>query len=168
MTNDQKTFADFVISGKNPKDAALLVWTGISEKTARNKSAILMKNEEISGYIRAQGQAIGEKISESLTTKIANEKVSQLMSSAMKRSILAQIISGKYRIEKTIIVDGKRKKVKVKPDLNDIMKAIEIDNKMSGDLILAKPNEVAKAEKVTKIIVVEDQTQPNGGDNHNK
>jgi len=168
MTNDQKTFANFVISGKTPKDAALLTWTSISEKTAYNKSKILMKKEGIIAYIREKGEIIDQKVSESLTTQITKEKVSQLMSSAMKRSILAQIISGKYRIEKTIMVDGKRKKVKMKPDLNDIMKAIEIDNKMSGDLILAKPNEIAKAEKVTKIIVVEDQTKPNGGNDHNK
>jgi hypothetical protein len=39
------------------------------------------------------------------------------------------------------------------------MKAIELDNKMAGDNVQAKPNQVAKAEEVTKVVVVEDETE---------
>ena len=31
--------------------------------------------------------------------------------------------------------------------------SIELDNKMAGDNVQAKPNQVAKAEEVTKVVV---------------
>ena len=82
-------------------------------------------------------------------------EVGLILTSAKKREILAKIVSGEFETEKYVTIKGVLKKVKVKPDINDIMKAIELDNKMAGDNVQAKPNQVAKAEEVTKVWILD-------------
>jgi hypothetical protein len=159
MNEQKKRYANLILEGKLPIDAIMIVWQGITKKTAQNKVGILAKDSGINDYIRESQERIEAKITTKLTTALAKEKVGQILTVARKREILAKIASGKYYTEKTIFVDGKKTKIKVAPDLSDIMKAIELDNKMTGDNVQAKPNQVAKAEEVTKVVVVEDETE---------
>jgi len=50
-----------------------------------------------------------------------------------KQDILKKIIDGELLVEKVVIVRGEIKTIMAKPDAQDIMKAIDIDNKMEGD-----------------------------------
>ena len=57
----------------------------------------------------------------------------EILSKLQKQDILRKIMLGELECEKIIIVGGKAEKIKTKPDQVDIMKAIDLDNKMSGD-----------------------------------
>lgn len=159
MKADQKKWADLVVSGIDYVEACLMVWENITKKTAHNKAGILKKNKGIQEYIEKQRQKVNEKVANLTAQSISDNEVKNILSATKKREILFKIISGKYEIEQ-VGEDGKVKKVKVKPTLSDILKAIDLDNRMSGDLVLAKPNQVAKAQEVKEIIVVEDGSNP--------
>lgn len=170
MNPQKKAFADLIISGTPQIEACLSAFEGISRKTASNKSAILMREPEVEAYIRANREGIGKQIetqiNEELVKDEANKKSGSILTAIRKRQLLDEIASGKKMFEKVIIIDGKIKRVKCKPTPQERLKAIEIDNRMSGDHVQAKPNQIAKAQEVEKIIIVEDETQP-GVDNNN-
>lgn len=68
------------------------------------------------------------------TTEFNNKAVeTAIMTRGQKLEILEKIILGKEKIEKVFIHNGVPKKIQVEPDLTEIMKAIEIHNKMTGD-----------------------------------
>ena len=78
-------------------------------------------------------KAINEaKLNEYTEAELSSLK-SAIMSKHEKQAILAKIIKGELMCEKLIVVKGEVKKVMAKPDAQDIMKAIDIDNKMEGD-----------------------------------
>lgn len=168
---DHKKVADFIIMGKDPIDAVMLVWPDLNRKAASNKWGRLGKVEELASYIKTRGDKIEARTTEKVNEAIASSQSDIILSSANKRVILAKIASGDMEVEKLVqVIDtdpesvtfNQRiwKKVKQKPDFQDIMKAIDLDNKMSGDNVQAKPNQTAKVEEVKRIIIKEDQTEP--------
>ena len=159
MNEDKKRYANLILEGKLPIESAALVWQGVSKKTLQNKVSILGKDEGINTYIRESKERLERQIDAKITNAIAKEKVGLILTSAKKREVLAKIVSGKFFTERQIVVGGKIKKIKVKPELNDILKAIDLDNKMSGDQVQAKPNQVAKAQEVEKVIIMDDQSE---------
>ncbi|RTK92614.1 MAG: hypothetical protein EKK61_03535 [Rickettsiales bacterium] len=160
MNAKQKEWADWVIKGKTPTEAYLLAYPGVTKKTASNKGGLLGKNVEIMDYVREQQGKIAEITTKTLQDELSNQKITSILTVAKKRELLAKIASGKYTDEKVFIVNGKVKRVKCPATLSDRMKAIELDNRMTGDNVQAKPNQVAKAQEVKEIIVVEDGTNP--------
>lgn len=61
-------------------------------------------------------------------------ELSRLLDRKEKREILAKIARMELEVERIVFNDeGIPKKIKVKPDLNSVMKAIDIDAKMEGD-----------------------------------
>ena len=67
---------------------------------------------------------------------------------------MKKIVDGELEIEKLIIVKGEVKKVKAKPDAQDIMKAIDLDNKMEGDYAPIKNEHSGNLDlNATKIII---------------
>lgn len=169
MNPNQKTFADEILKGSVPIEAALIAWPGIVRKTARNKACTMGKNEEVQKYIKDNkaviDKTIQEEITKSVIEEVAKDKTFTILTALRKRAILAQIAEGKKTYEKVVIIDGKVKRIKCKPDAGEIMKAIDLDNKMSGDHVQAKPNIVAKAQEVEKVIMIQDETQPPDGSN---
>lgn len=130
------------------------------------------KDEEVQSYIREMREAINKETQAQIDAELqkdidssANKKAGTILTTIRKRQILDEIATGKKMFEKVIIIDGKIKRVKCKPTPQERLKAIEIDNKMSGDTVQAKPNQVAKAQEIEKVIIVEDETQP--GVSHN-
>lgn len=159
MNPKHKRWADYVVSGKSNTEAYKLVYPNATLKTCQNKGGVLSKKGELIEYINSRLQKIAEKVEKKASDELLNVEVGLILTSARKREILAKIVNGEMEVEKYVTVKGELKKVKAKPDLNDIMKAIELDNKMAGDNVQAKPNQVAKAEEVTKVVVVEDETE---------
>lgn len=169
MDDKKKEYADLIISGIVPTKAITVVFPGISPKTARNKSSLFGKDPEIEVYIRDALGHIKEKIStiseQIIDTEIkkgVDKKAGSVLTAIRKHQILNEIAEGKAMFEKVIIIDGKVRRIKCKPTPQERLKAIEIANRMSGDHVLAKPNIVAKAEEVEKIVVVEDNTDNDG------
>jgi hypothetical protein len=57
-----------------------------------------------------------------------------LLSVIEKRKILKQIAEGKVYLQKKVKAkNGKEKVVSMLPDYTDVMRAIDLDNKMAGD-----------------------------------
>ena len=154
MNPKHKMWADYVVSGKSNSEAYKLVYPNATKKTCQNKGGILSKKGELVEYINKRLQEIAKKVEKKASDELLDIEVGLILTSAKKREILAKIVSGEFETEKYVTIKGVLKKVKVKPDINDIMKAIELDNKMAGDNVQAKPNQVAKAEEVTKVIGV--------------
>ncbi len=150
MTKEQKSWADLVVNGMAEIQAYQQVYPKASKKTAQNQLGTFRHDVGIQTYIKAKADKLSRKIDEKVSRKLANKKVVQLLTTEKKRAILAQIVSGKY--------NG------IKATLNDIQKALEIDNRMTGDLVLAKRHEIQKAQEIQKVIVVEDQTIPKDAD----
>lgn len=163
MNSNERVYADEILKGTFPTEAALIAWHGISKKTAQNRVSLMKANVGVCDYIREGLKRIDEAQQNALTTAMIKETAEKgavkLMSLARKRQILAQIAEGKKVYEKVFIIDGKVKRVKCKPDAHDIMKAIDLDNKMAGDHVKAKEPNVAKAEEVKKVIIMDDQSQ---------
>ncbi len=159
MNPKHKKWADYVVSGKSNTEAYKLVYPKANLKTCQTKGGVFSKKVELIEYINKRLQKIAEKVENNVAEQLSSQEAGLILSSSKKREILAKIMSGEFETEKLISIKGVYKKIKVKPDINDIMKAIELDNKMAGDNVQAKPNQVAKAEEVTKVVVVEDETE---------
>ena len=159
MNKDHKKWADLVIKGVNEVDAYLRVYPKASKKTASNQLGTFRKNVGLMDYINKATTKMAQILENKHIEALSGVELGNILTSARKREILAKIVNGEMEVEKYVTIKGELKKVKAKPDLNDIMKAIELDNKMSGDNVQAKPNQVAKAEEVTKVVVVEDETE---------
>lgn len=156
---EHKKWADLVVKGESDIDAYIKLFPTSTRKNAANITSRWRKKEEILTYLRKKSSKISSLVENKLEKEVSSLEVSNILTSAKKREILAKIVSGEFETEKYVTIKGELKKVKVKPDINDIMKAIELDNKMAGDNVQAKPNQVAKAEEVTKVVVVEDETE---------
>ena len=75
----------------------------------------------------------------------------QILSKQEKREFLRKIVHGEVTFEKFIVVKGEPKKVQVKADAVEIMKAIDIDNRMAGDdAPLKTENNTALEIKITR------------------
>ena len=159
MKKDHKKWADLVISGVSETDAYLQVYPKSGKKTAANQLVTFRKNLVLQEYIKNGLARVAKILENRHVEELSQVQIGNILTSARKREILAKIVNGEMEVEKYVTVKGELKKVKAKPDLNDIMKAIELDNKMAGDNVQAKPNQVAKAEEVTKVVVVEDETE---------
>lgn len=168
MDDKKKAYCDLIISGQVPIESVLIVWPQLTRKTARNKSSALNKDPEVMAYIKDTRGHVQDKIEEKFNAEldqIVSKRVGAVLTSLRKRQLLDEIAEGRKTFEKVIVIDGKIKRVKCKPTPYERLKAIELDNRMSGDIVQAKPNQVAKAQEIEKIIIVEDETQPGSGNN---
>ena len=156
---EHKKWADLVIKGVPELEAYFKVYPKAAKKTATNQLGRFRHDEGIQSYIKKHTERIAQIIETKHVETLQSIEMGNILTSAKKREILAKIVNGEIEVEKYVTVKGELKKVKAKPDLSDIMKAIDLDNKMSGDQVQAKPNQVAKAEEVTKVVVVEDETE---------
>jgi hypothetical protein len=164
MKPEHKKWADHVIRGISPIEAYLLVYPTASRKTAMNRSSVFGKNEEVAGYIKGKG----EKLDALVNDKLAEQELKKILSANEVHAMLYSIAMGELKSERVVVVNGEPKIIKVSPTHTERMKAAEIFNKMTGQNVLAKPAQVKAAEEVTKMIIMEDQTEaplnPNGGD----
>jgi hypothetical protein len=149
MKAEHKKWADHVINGKQYTEAYLLVFPNASKKTAANQIGTFKKNVGIMDYIQEGLNRIAVKVEAKVTEKLSEVAIGNVLTSAKKRELLAAIALGELEYEKMVLVkdpeSGKMvwRKMLVKPDLHERMKALDLDNKMSGDTYRAKPPELA-------------------------
>lgn len=160
MNAKQKKWADWVLKGKTPAEAYSMIFPNASKKTAANKGAIWGRVEGMKEYLDRNRQKVEEIVNRKLTDELSDINVGVILTFAKKRELLAKIASGELTNEKIVVINGEIERIKCPADLTERMKAIEIDNKMSGENVQAKPNQVAKAQEVEKIVVVEDGSNP--------
>lgn len=123
-----------------------------------------MKDPEVSEYIRANRDGIAKEVDNIINTElvkdVAEKKAGLILTAIRKQQILNEIAEGKAMFERIIIINGKIKRVKCKPTPQERLKAIEIANRMAGDLVKPKEAAVHKAQEVKKVIIMEDQSEP--------
>lgn len=144
MTPQQKKWADYVISGKSHVEAYLLAYPNASKKSATNQLGKFRHDIGIMGYVEKGLGKIAKKVENKVIEKLSNIEVGNVLTSAKKRELLAAIALGELEYEKMVQVKdpdtGKLvwKKILVKPDLQDRMKALDLDNKMTGETFRSK------------------------------
>lgn len=166
MTVKEKKWADYVGKGKTPIQAYLLVYPNAKEKTARNRIGKFLRNTDIAEYLKQKSQKLAEitqkTVEKGVQDALVNTEVGEILTTAKKRWLLAKIASGTYEYERVEITkDGDIVKVMCKPNLMEMMKAIDIDNRMSGDNMSSRTNE-QDLNKSKTILIIEDKTnEPN-------
>ncbi|HRH83588.1 MAG TPA: terminase small subunit [Bacteroidia bacterium] len=133
LTTQQKSFADHYIMHGDKMAAFKKFYETDNENTINSNSTRLLKNAKIKEYIKQQRQKIDEIATNKVLQELAEREAANLLSVIEKRSILAKIargeqvipdfISGKYGAEEVLRV----------PTANERIKAIDTDNKMTGD-----------------------------------
>ena len=92
-------------------------------------------------------QAINKQKLEDYTKAELEAAKSNILSKQEKREYLRKIVHGEVTFEKFIVVKGEPKKVQVKADAIEILKAIDLDNKMAGDDAPIKNETLIKQEQ---------------------
>lgn len=162
MTKEQKKWADLIIKGIDEVSAYLKVYPKASKKTATNQLGKFRHDSVIQTYINSKAHKIAQKVEVKTLQSIEITDMGEILTVAKKRWLLAKIANGTYEYERVEITkDGDIVKVMCKPNLMEMMKAIDIDNRMSGDNMTAKSNE-QDLNKSKTILIIEDKTnEPN-------
>lgn len=132
MKPEHKIFADAIINGTSEKDAYKLAYPSATEKSCLDRGRKLSNNVEIATYVGRIQSKIQNKVENKLSDTLSNEIVTELLTVAKKREILSKIANGDLLVEKAVGTKLGIEIVKAKPDAMDIMKAIDLDNKMCG------------------------------------
>lgn len=136
MNSAQKIFVDEMIKHGNEEKAVLKAYPHLKgdKKRIRTYCGRLMKNVEVSTIIQQKAKEIEELATNKAVDELKGKIVANTLEAIEKRNLLAQIARGDMRITETYVNSkGQVKKYDRHPDAYEKMKAIEMDNKMSGD-----------------------------------
>ncbi len=116
---------DKIIAYKNAYQSPSSSYTTL--ESAANR---LLKNPEVAAAIQSTLDRIRHEVEEELKDELRKE----LLSVQRKREILARIAEGDVYIEQTYKGKGCQSCTQMaKPTINQMLKAIDIDNRMAGD-----------------------------------
>lgn len=110
-----------------------------SDKAAKQNAYRLMKNADITDAIQQERQRLNALAQQAAVAKIAETTFTDVLTLTEKRNLLKQIALGDIEIDtKRPMWDPIGRKfvavpVKAIPNFSDRMRAIEMDNRMSGD-----------------------------------
>lgn len=146
---EHKQWVDLVVGGMSHQEAYLLIYPNASKKTAGNQLGNFRKNLGLMGYLDAQSRKIAAKVEAKTVEKLSDVETGIILTQGKKREILAQIALGEIEFEKMVMVKdmdsesstfGKLvwRKMKIKPNASERMKAIDLDNRMTGELFRPK------------------------------
>lgn len=124
-----KRFADEYIKHGDATKAYRAAYPKVKEETARVNSYKALQNTTVQDYIKERS----DKITEIANQKLAETQFKDLLTTAEKRFILRQIARGELLEEYNQVLKGELKKVKRLPNLIERIKAIELENRMTGD-----------------------------------
>ena len=132
-----------------------------SDRAALNNSARLMKNDSILSAIK-EGQDQVKRIASDVAVGEAAKKESVVLLTAIeKRQILAKIARGEYIIEEHAVTRVGVLPYTRTPNPQEIAKAIEIDNKMTGENAPTKLEHSGEVKK--KVVFKEIRASENDG-----
>lgn len=133
LSKKHKIFADHFIKTGDQTEAYMLANPGAKRTSAQASSYKWLKSAKINLYIQERQGEINKITNDRISEELVAKGVVGLLTAAHKREILAKIANGEHEIEEYIVIRGEVKKIKRKPNANEIAKAIEIDNRMTGD-----------------------------------
>lgn len=103
-------------------------------ESARTKGSMLLKNVAVNEQIRQASERLRMEVEAEVKHELKAEIMLSILNANEKRGILAKIAKGEpviFRTKKD--ENGEEIQVPVLPDITDMMKAIDLDNKMAGD-----------------------------------
>lgn len=139
LTAKQETFVREMIKGTEQAEAYRIAYPNSSPAAARTSSYTLLQNPTISAAIKEGAAKIHAIATQEIVQEAKEELRATLLTTVRKREILALIAEGNILIEKKIPMfnplAGGIEVITISeaPDARERMKAIEIDNKMTGD-----------------------------------
>lgn len=154
MKQSHKVFADnYVITGDLQSSYKKAFPRANNVQSIFNNGRRLLQNSEIQNYI----SSINKKAEQNAITKAKDQY--NILSVLEKRELLWKIANGELETEDVIVIKGEAKKIKRKPNHSEIIKAIELDSRISGEITLPKndnelDNKLIKIEG-DKIIIVQ-------------
>lgn len=105
-----------------------------SENSAAVNAIRLLKNDNILNAIKSGSDKAEKAAYQSVIKKVARKKKIKLLSQIEKREILSEIARGERKImENSVTKSGEVVTYYRTPNANEIIKAIDTDNKMTGD-----------------------------------
>lgn len=110
--------------------------------------------------IQAEFDYIASKVNEGIE-KAIKERTGKIMSVIERQEILTAIGRGELEREEVFIDKGQPKKIKVKPDFNDMKGGIAELNKMGGDYAAQKTDITSGGKRITGFNYI----VPDGADN---
>ena len=135
-----KKFADEYLKSGDQVAAYQKVYNQKNKEAARVNSYKLLQSTTVQAYINAKADKIAKLTEQKLTEELSNREVINCLSAIEKREILAKIARGELEI--TDISNTKDGPIEVsrKPNVMERLKAIELENKMTGDIAATNSN----------------------------
>lgn len=133
LKRQHQIFVDQMIAHGDPTKAYMVAYPKSSENTARTNSYKLLQKTAINAAIKEHTDKITAAVTEEVTAVAKKLSVDKLLTSHEKRAILAKIAKGRLKIQDEIMVEGKKVKYMRRPNLYERLRAIAIDNLMTGD-----------------------------------
>lgn len=131
-----------------------------TDKSALTCSGRLLKNVDILKAIKSAADKASQIANSNAIQASAMSEASNLLSAIEKRTILAKIARGDAQImENAVTKDGEIITFFRTPNSNEIIKAIESDNKMTGE---NAPTKLEHSGEVRKKIVFKETRAPHG------
>ena len=117
--------------------------------SSRTFDRILKKAQ---GQAKGLRQAIQKEVTRQSIEVAGKEFTGHILTKLEKQDKLRQIVQGELMCEKVVVIQGAAKKIMAKPDQSDVMKAIDLDNKMAGDYAPTKSIELGGSINIDKWI----------------
>jgi len=137
MTKTQQKYEIFIqgmITHGDQVKAYMEAYPYAKPTSARVSSYVLLRNATISSRIKEAAGRIREQAEYGVSNILKGNIVQKVMDVNIKRSILHKIAHADIELEKVFLGrNGKKVRIFVKPDYADVLKAIDLDNKMTGD-----------------------------------
>lgn len=133
MKRQWKTFVDEMIMHGDPTKAYMAAYPKAKVTSARVKSYNLLQNVTISELIKENSEKITAIATEKAIDELKDKIVCDTLTTLHKREILFKIASGELKTEKVVFTKDGANTIMCKPSHSDIMQAIDLDNKMTGD-----------------------------------
>lgn len=122
-----------------------------TDGSAKTNATRLLKNATICEMI-SKGAAKASDIANCIAIQAAGEQEAVVLLTAIeKRSILSKIARGEFKVQEHILLKDKAIAYLRDPNANEVAKAIEIDNKMTGENAPEKVDVNANVKTVTRI-----------------
>ena len=133
ISDKHKRFADEYIKHGDATKAYQLAYPKTSEETARPQSYRILQNVTVQAYIKKITDKINEKAENMLVDELSERQYTNLLTTFEKRHILSQIARGELEISQTKVSMGIAIDIILKPDYIARIKALELENRMTGD-----------------------------------